>query len=82
MSLGICSFSSSLLECLMMLKRIGFNLSRCCMAGKLGSFFLRSNYQVREAMARNWATVETWEFRPPSTVTTWPVKYELSSEAR
>lgn len=39
-------------------------------------------YQVREAMARNWATVETWEFRPPSTVTTWPVKYELSSEAR
>ena len=38
MSLGICSFSSSLLECLMMLKRIGFNLSRCCMAGKLGSF--------------------------------------------
>lgn len=39
-------------------------------------------YQVREARARNWATVETWEFRPPSTVTTWPVKYELSSEAR
>ena len=31
-------------------------------------------YQVREAMARNWATVGTWAFRPPSTVTTWPVK--------
>ncbi len=34
----------------------------------------RGCYQVREAMARNWATVGTWAFRPPSTVTTWPVK--------
>lgn len=40
---------------------------------------LRDAYQVREARARNWATVDTCEFRPPSTVTTCPVKYELSS---
>lgn len=33
-----------------------------------------ASYQVREAMARNCATVDTWEFKPPSTVTTWPVK--------
>lgn len=39
-------------------------------------------YQVRDAMARNCATVDTWALRPPSTVTTCPVKYELSSDAR
>lgn len=47
MSLGICSFSSSLLECLIMLKRMGFNLSRCCMAGKLGSFDRRGRKDTR-----------------------------------
>lgn len=36
-------------------------------------FSVQSNYQVREPMARNWATVGAWEFRPPSTVMIWPV---------
>ena len=31
-------------------------------------------YQVRDAIFLNSPTVETWLFRPPSTVTTWPVK--------
>ena len=31
MSRGICRFSSSLLVCLMTLKRMGLILSRCCM---------------------------------------------------
>ena len=32
-----------------------------------------ASYQVREAIARNCATVVVWEFRPPSTVMIWPV---------
>ena len=30
-------------------------------------------YQVRELSCLNWATVGTWEFSPPSTLTIWPV---------
>ena len=33
----------------------------------------RFDYQVREAIWRNCATVVVWEFRPPSTVMIWPV---------
>ena len=46
------------------------------------SFLCRNIYHVRDASARNCATVGTWAFKPPSTVTTCPVKYSLSSDAR
>ena len=43
---------------------------------KRASFFFLTEdvfYQVRERISRNWATVVTWEFNPPSTVMIWPV---------
>ena len=39
-------------------------------------------YQVLEFNSLNWATVDTWEFKPPSTLMIWPVTYWLSSEAK
>ena len=49
-------------------------------SGKAGPVF--RIYHVRELIARNWATVGAWEFKPPSTVMIWPLTYALSSEPK
>lgn len=59
------------------------NLGGLCLAlSRFYSFLLVQFYQVREPIARNWATVGAWEFMPPSTVIIWPLTYALSSEPK